>query len=1031
MRGTQHGRSIGEPLKIVRQSSRVSLWLGCPVLASRYAHWRLTCALSRMWALCVRIARSPVTETVVVVVILWQGPPLYKAVTGRSISWEILAALLALAAFITLLGRSRRRTVFQDFPDCTSPEASGAVPGLGAYLANEVDRLGALYRRVQRERQVTKGSDRLDDAIQPIVELDGTAEFLKDAVSPDAKLSLGPVSIPLGSILGLVARLMKGPQITGSLHREGDRLVLLAHYEGAQPKSWRVEGPPGSGETDEKGRWNLHPLVEEMAKRMLCDLTFGGRVNPRAIDAFTRAARASLEEAGLARPPLLRQLDVRNCLLEAIAEDDSFDLAWYNLGVTLLALDDKEMARSVFMRARSGNPDRWEATYALAVLPGPVASRMVLCNQVIGTSPGPGAEARAYDLLGLLYTEGSSHVASEAWEFNKLAVASRRLAAQRAWRALRRAEWSARTRKETAQLDSARRLVLNCLTNLAICYKTEAEIQAVAQELRRATGVAAGLEKQARLMRQKSWANGKSFSAIGLFFLGGSVSDWKRRRIARQDLRRRKRAMSRVRRPVRQVELLLREAEKIGPLDPRAHQELGALNEELGNWGRAAEQYARALEVTIDDPSAWVCLACAGAKTRRNRLLSSQAARALFALAPLAQPGQLNLVAAAIKEFDPETSDQLRLQASLDGQIGQAIAGAKRGDRQALIQLDKLTQETRLLPNAAWAHYRCASAGFRFGPPSAPMAPDPARVGELLEAAERLDKECAPAVRRKNIHLSVAKALASRGQVAAALDHADKATQTAPFSPWAWQTLGDLLRRRTELDTAEKCYLDGLQWITKNEQLVALTLSLTFCRLSRLQGKSGDQSGDSGLLDASRRLKEILSLLKPGATWQRIKVYYWLGLVAFALDDCQEAIVDFSIAAKLAGSDIRSTFGDVSIVALSQEARALMKAGQLDEARSVFDGVVNAITGRESDQKALKGTANIGPGGSPTFGEVLIDARLGGASARVMQGEDLASARQLIELCSQQLPTIAEEKRKHYAASLEGLLKQINSVESP
>ena len=968
------------------------------------------------------------TETVAVVVILWQGPSAIKHATGRSVSWEILAALLAVAGFVALLVRSRRRTVFQDFPDCTTSDPSGAVPGLGAYLANEVDRLGSLYRRVQRERQVTKGSERLDDAIQPLVELDGTAEFLKDAVSPDAKLSLGPVSIPLGSILGLAARLMKGSQITGSLHREGDRLILLAHYEGVQPRSWRVEGAVGSGETDEKGRWNLYPLVEEMAKRMLSDLTLGGKVNSRAVDAFTRAARASLEDAGLSRPALLRQLDVRNCLLEAIAEDDSFDLAWYNLGVVLLALDDKEMARSVFMRARLGNPDRWEATYALAVLPGPAATRMLLCDQVIGISPGPGAEARAYDLLGLLYTEGmSSDNADGASELLRRAVVSRRMAARRAWRALRRAEWSARTRGEASQLDGVRRLTSNCLANLALCYKAEAAIHSVARDLRRAAGVAAGLDRQASQVRSKSWQNGKRFPSVRRMLLGGSGSDWNRRREAHRKLRRQQSSMRRVRRPARQVELLLREAGKIGPLDPRVHQELGTLNVELGNWKRAASQYSRALRVTIDDPAGWVSLASAAARTRRTRLLASQAAQALLALLPLVQPGQLKRVADAIWEFDPVTSGLFRRLAALDGQIGQASAGAKRGEPQALAQLDRLAEETRSLPGAAWAYYRCASARFRFGMPAASAAPDPGRAAELLAAAQRLDSECAPAVRKRNIHLSVAKALLSQGQIAAALDHAEKATRTAPFSPWAWQVLGDLLRGRTEFDEAERCYLNGLQWVADNEQLVALALSLTFCRINRLQGKAADQSASNGLLDARRRLEEILSLLKAGAIWPRIKMHYWLGLVSAAMDDCQQAVANFATAVKLAESDTRPSFAAVSILALSQQARALMTAGQLDEASTAFDHAARAITGRQAWPEGLGSRVSIGPGGSPTLGEVLLDARLGSATTLTMQGTDLARARQLIELARQQLSVVPEEKRDRYAASLEAILRQVDA----
>jgi len=222
-------------------------WLACPVLASRYAHWWLTHKISFLWTAFLRAARSPLTLAVVVLIILWQGPSIYKRITGHTTSWEAVAVLLALAGFMALIIRSRRRTVFQDFPDCTEPgksDKSDVVPGLGAYLANEVDRLGALYRTVRREYQESKGPGRPGEPIRPAIELDDTAEFLKDAVSPDATLSFGPVNIPVGTILGLVARLMKGPQITGSLHREGDQLILLARYEGAQPKSWRVEGKP-------------------------------------------------------------------------------------------------------------------------------------------------------------------------------------------------------------------------------------------------------------------------------------------------------------------------------------------------------------------------------------------------------------------------------------------------------------------------------------------------------------------------------------------------------------------------------------------------------------------------------------------------------------------------------------------------------------------------------------------------------------------------------------------------------------------
>jgi tetratricopeptide (TPR) repeat protein len=962
------------------------------------------------------------------VVILWQGPPVYRRITGRTTSWEIAAALLVVAGFVILAVRSRRRTVFQDFPDCTTPDAKGMVPGLGAYLANEVDRLGALYRRVQRERQAEKGADRVDDPIQPAVELDDAAEFLKDAVSPDAKLSVGPVSIPFGSILGLIARLLKGPQITGSLHREGDRLVLLAHYEGKHPRSWRVEGKHGSGATDDKGRWDLHSLVEEMAIRMLGDLALAGSVKFRAVDAFTRAAQASLEDGGLAQPLLLRRLEVRNCLLEAIAEDESFDLAWYNLGVVLLELDDKEMARSVFMRARSGNLRRWEATYALAILPGHPTSRMLLCDQMLSTDPGPAAAARAFDLLGLLCGEQAEKLETDgAARAGKLAVANRRLAVRRAWHALRQAEWSARQDQEAVRLEGARRLASTCLTNMALCYQDAAGIGLVTRKLQQARSVAADLDKQAELVRKNSWQNGQRLPSFGPLLTGGSAAERRRRRNAHRDLRRAEAAMRRVRRPARRVELLLRQAGKLGPLDPRTHQQLGALNVDLRRWRRAASQYSEALRVMIDDPENWVCLACAAARSRRRQLLASQAARALLTLAPLVQPRQLILAAAAIGGFDAPLADQLRLLAAYDGRIGHAIASARDGDARAAQRLLELTQETRSLEGGAWAHYRCAVARCRLEPPARAGPADPV-VADLLKATRMLDEQCAPAVRSRNIHHAVAEVLFRRGQVAAALDHAEKATQAAPFSPWAWQLLGNLRLSRAEFGEAEECYLRGLRWVGGRDELLDLTVSLACCRLDRLQDLSAAQPPDEDLADIRHRLEQVLRLLGPAALSKRARVHYWLGRLALALNDSPQAIAQFAAAAQPPGPGGPASPGFLPVLASSLMAAELMKAGRSDQARAAYDRVIEAIGKLAADEAGLRATAQVGPGKSPALGQLLVEALLGKAASLAEQASGQAEARQLIELARGHLPGLSSETRTVCTVRSEALLGRIEAM---
>ena len=684
------------------------------------------------------------------------------------------------------------------------------------------------------------------------------------------------------------------------------------------------------------------------------------------------------------------------------------------------------------MRARSGNPNRWEATYALATLPGPAATRVLLCDQLLSTRPGPGAEARAYDLRGLLYGEQSAALrkSDDAQGLSRRAVANKRLASRRAWRALRQTEWSARNDKERPQLETARRLTSTCLTNLALCYKADADLPTIAQKLARASGKAADLDTRARLVRRKSWQNGQRLPSFRPLFLGGSAADWRKRRRAHRDLRHQKGTMRRVRRPALQVELLLTQAGKLGRLDPRTHQELGALNVELHDWKRAAKQYSRALRVRIDDPDAWISLACAAAKTKHKQLLASQVVHALLTLAPLVQPSQLNLVADTVEEFDHELGERLRFFAALHGRIGQATARARRGEKQALTQLEELIRETRSLTDAAWPYYRCASARCRFEPPPPAGAPNKQVVDELLRATQRLDIECAPAVRRRNIHYSVAKALVGRGEVAAALDHAEKSTQAAPFSPWAWRLLGDLHRRRTEFDEAEWCYLTGLRWAAQRDQLLALTVSLASCRLDRLQGQAAAPSPNDGLLDARGRLENVLPLLKSAALWQRAKVHYWLGMIAFTLADNQEAVAHFTAAAQPTGPDDQWKSGVVSLLALHQAANALVKAGRLDEAQVAFNKVANAIIALGPDEDHLRSTPNVGLGRLPTFGEVLVDARLGSAATLTVQGADPAEAIQLIELARQLLSSLPDAARTRYTSKLEALLVQVKPVES-
>ena len=134
-------------------------------------------------------------------------------------------------------------------------------------------------------------------------------------------------------------------------------------------------------------------MVAEIACRMFTDLTLRGSVRWQAIQAFTGYLELYWESLRTPknRATYLKQSEGK--LLEAVAEDETFDLAFYNLGVVYSQLAQAEFfavaaaeyperkatdpaaahaarieaARAAFTRAISLNLARWEAVYALAV----------------------------------------------------------------------------------------------------------------------------------------------------------------------------------------------------------------------------------------------------------------------------------------------------------------------------------------------------------------------------------------------------------------------------------------------------------------------------------------------------------------------------------------------------------------------------------------------------------------------------------------------------------------------------------------
>ena len=446
-----------------------------------------------------------------------------------SLTGVIVTYLLVM--FGLWLSRARTRVVVDDFVDFTTNDAK-AVSGLATLLATELSRLRSLYTSINdtlavpiavgAHSQAAPGRDAEPGSFLT-VRADDLSDMLQNAVASEAKVQAGPLLIPVGNIAAIFGRLARGPRLLGSVHRteSGGGPTLTAQIVGGKQKAtWRVDRSHLSPSSPAEDKAFLDEMVRELAIEMFTDLTMQGAVRWRAIRTFTeylRDYRASMRTPKT-RSRFLKEAEEK--LLEAIAEDEQFDFAYYNLGViySQLALAELNTARQwdtapeekvkpqvlhgsrmqaatiAFTRAIERNRNRWEAYYALAVHhmtrfkrkfaeedarelrdDDLAALREVerLCDRVLESDP---RNAEAYDLKGMaiwfLVKVGEDASIDES-------IACHNKAVRLAWGNLCREERRAHAEPPTAESALPRREenATAALHNLAAAYALKANGQ--------------------------------------------------------------------------------------------------------------------------------------------------------------------------------------------------------------------------------------------------------------------------------------------------------------------------------------------------------------------------------------------------------------------------------------------------------------------------------------------------------------------------------------------------------------------------
>jgi len=391
---------------------------------------------------------------------LWTPQPKEAKDTWLKATTVLAAWALVLIAW--WVARQRRRLLIARFDDMGGGDLGAR--GLSLLLANELAQLRDLFQEFEEGSVIQSTSDYVgggqlgrSQLFEATVQVDAPVAFLESTISAESTLALGPVKIPLNVLLGLVNRLVQGPRLAGQVQMDGGRRIVTIEFTtGSLRRQWRVEDEP-AGKTPRP----LAEVARDLAYRMIADLAFERPVRWASVSALIKGLHAYRRTLRTTKEGRLNLHEAENHLQDAVAEDNRFHLAYYNLGVVYAALGQYHAALSAFARATALDPERFGSHYALARVRYMLGSnhegdtvlahrqfRYALdhCDQAIVLARSAQARAKALNLKALAQIE------LRGMEFFRAAAVCR-LAVKHAWRALLAAELSLQWRLGTDHLD--------------------------------------------------------------------------------------------------------------------------------------------------------------------------------------------------------------------------------------------------------------------------------------------------------------------------------------------------------------------------------------------------------------------------------------------------------------------------------------------------------------------------------------------------------------------------------------------------
>lgn len=390
---------------------------------------------------------------------------------------DLVVAIWGFGLLLWWIARSRQRLVIEAFEDSSKGTAVEGVAGLSSLLAVEIATITELLGTVDSDDPIPAVPEQLA-ALDPAIEGTGMDALTQDSVSAESQFSLGPFKIPIGTILGIVSRIVRGPRLIGHVHADGARrTVTLQLVRGSASRAWVYQDVAEVADDGTKTWPPVADVVNDLACRVLAGEAMGGRVPHDAFEHLVAALRAYRTEARSGRKHRLGLQRAEHELKAAVTEHASFDLGFYNLGVVYSRLGQLDAADRAFLRSIEIDNQRWSAYYAMALDhyqraiaqgPGEVAQVLLLkavdfCERAARLAPDSSARAQVVNQKALALWQYAMQLDSSTAAYDSAKAALQAIALS--WRALCRAELAAANARRRAR---ARSFASTCLQNFAL-----------------------------------------------------------------------------------------------------------------------------------------------------------------------------------------------------------------------------------------------------------------------------------------------------------------------------------------------------------------------------------------------------------------------------------------------------------------------------------------------------------------------------------------------------------------------------------